>query len=306
MNYQDVEIFLTIVGTKSITKAADLLFLSQPTISHRLNLLEESLGVPLIIRKKGHKGILLTDKGEAFVPIAQRWISLMKETKALKEVQESMYVCLGVTDSLNVAFLAPFYNELMEEGAALDLDIQTHHSSELYNLLENHEIDMAFVYHNLHYKNVLTEEIFREKLYLIQSEQPAVHKLLVHPRELDPEQEIFLSWNDSYQIWHDQWVPRMPRPRMTVDTIALALRMWTKDRYWMIVPASVALEFCKQRPFYVSELVVQPPDRICYKVTHKDPNPIINKSIRYFEERLEEYISRQKLEIVPGQFYAGA
>ena len=55
MNYQDAEIFLTIVSTKSITKAAEQLFLSQPTISHRLNLLERELGVALIVRQKGHK-----------------------------------------------------------------------------------------------------------------------------------------------------------------------------------------------------------------------------------------------------------
>jgi len=305
MDYQDIEIFLTIVATKSITKAADILFLSQPTVSHRLNLLENSLEVPLVIRKKGHKTIQLTNKGEEFVAIAQRWIALMKETKALKENQESFYVTLGVTDSLNVAFLAPFYSRLLEGSLPLDIRIQTHHSSELYNLLENHEIDMAFVYHNLHYKNVITEEIFREELYLIQSDPPVINKEKIHTKELDPNQEIFLSWDNNYQIWHDQWITRMPRPRISIDTISLASRLWMQRNYWMIAPVSVIQEFCKTRPFYISKIENKPPDRICYKVTHKSRDPKINKSIKYVEEMLDKFIAERKFQIPFGRYYIG-
>ena len=57
MNLAEIETFLTIVNTKSITRTADLLFLSQPTVSHRLNSLENELGFPLVIRNKGHKQV---------------------------------------------------------------------------------------------------------------------------------------------------------------------------------------------------------------------------------------------------------
>ena len=48
MNLAEIETFLTIVNTKSITRTADLLFLSQPTVSHRLTSLENELGFPLV------------------------------------------------------------------------------------------------------------------------------------------------------------------------------------------------------------------------------------------------------------------
>ena len=47
MNLSEIETFLTIVSTGSITRTADLLFLSQPTVSHRLRSLEEELQFPL-------------------------------------------------------------------------------------------------------------------------------------------------------------------------------------------------------------------------------------------------------------------
>ena len=82
MTLAEVETFLTVVATRSITRTAELLFLSQPTISHRLSSLEDELGFKLVIRRKGHKTIELTPKGEEFIPIAERWAALWKETMA--------------------------------------------------------------------------------------------------------------------------------------------------------------------------------------------------------------------------------
>ena len=44
MNYQDIKTFLTIVSNSSLSKAAEVLFVSQPALSHRLSALEEELG----------------------------------------------------------------------------------------------------------------------------------------------------------------------------------------------------------------------------------------------------------------------
>ena len=60
MDLADIEMFLSIVSTKSISKTADALFLSQPTVSHRLKLLEKELNCSLILRSKGFKQIELT------------------------------------------------------------------------------------------------------------------------------------------------------------------------------------------------------------------------------------------------------
>ena len=48
MNLSDVEMFLTIVNNKSISKTAEALFISQPTVSHRLKLLEKELNCSLL------------------------------------------------------------------------------------------------------------------------------------------------------------------------------------------------------------------------------------------------------------------
>ncbi len=51
MDLFDIEIFLAIVETKSITGASEKLFLSQSTVSYRITKLEERLQTKLINRQ---------------------------------------------------------------------------------------------------------------------------------------------------------------------------------------------------------------------------------------------------------------
>lgn len=291
MNLSEIETFLTIVNTRSITKTADLLFLSQPTVSHRLTSLENELGFPLVIRNKGHKQVELTSKGTDFIAIAERWMSLWKETMELKRKQETLLLNIGCTDSLNLAVFTPLYDNLLSKSSNLDLNIQSsHHSSELYGLLSEHNIDIGFVYHKLHYKNIITEKLFEEKLYLIQSDPPAIPSVKVHTDDLDPSLELFLSWDDNYQIWHDRWLSAASRPRISADTITLLDRLWQKQGNWMIAPVSVILDFARFRPLYISGLKNQPPNRICYKIKHRYPKITSKRAVEFFENALEEYL----------------
>ena len=56
-----VDTLLTVAEQKNFTKAAQLLSLTQPAVSHQINQLEQELQVSLFIRKKGD--LLLTPRG---------------------------------------------------------------------------------------------------------------------------------------------------------------------------------------------------------------------------------------------------
>lgn len=305
MNLAEIETFLTIVNTKSITKTADLLFLSQPTVSHRLNSLENELGFSLVIRNKGHKQVELTPKGMDFIILAERWMSLWKETLELQHNQEQLLLNIGCTDSLNIAVFVPLYDKIFEEHPHLDLNIQSHHSSELYGMLSEHNIDIGFVYHQLHYKNIISEKLFEEKLYLVQSEHPSVEKPLVHTDELDSAKELFLSWDDNFQIWHDRWLSSVSRPRISADTITLLDRLWKDADTWMIAPESVICELARYRKVYVSELKNPAPNRICYKIKHKYPKVTSKHAVEFFEGILEEFLQAEKPDIPVGEVWGG-
>lgn len=296
MNLAEIETFLMAVETKNITKTAENLFLSQPTVSHRLKALEEELGVQLMTRKKGYKQIELTSYGEDFIPIAERWIYLWQEMQCLREDRENLYLTIGCTDTINSAMMFNLYSGMLDEDEQIiKLRIKTHYSSEIYHYLENHDIDLGFVHHYLHFKNIIAEPILKEKMYIIQSEKADIEKEIIHTDELDVEREIFLSWETGYQIWHDQWVTKGKRSRFQVDTFELLFHLLARERMWTIAPISVVERIQKLRPVLVSEIAneVLPPERPTYKVRNKYPSEATRKSVEIFERKLREYLGEK-------------
>ena len=292
MNLAEIETFLMIVKTKNITKTAENLFLSQPTVSHRLKSLEEELDVKLIARKKGYKQIEITTQGEAFIPIAERWVSVWREMQYLKHSQETLYLTVGCTDTMNSVLMELYHQMLGEKEQNINLHIKTHYSYELYDLLENHEIDIGFVYHHLQFKNIVTEAIMREKSYILRSARAGEPREAIHTDELDPQKEIFVSWEANYQIWHDQTISKGEWPRIQVDTFELLLHLLADDTLWAIVPISVAERIATLRPVQISENdnATQPPERITYKIKHKYPNEATLKAVQVFEEKINAYL----------------
>ncbi len=67
MNIDHIEAFLYVVHYKSIHKAANALFLSQPTVTARIKSLERELNVELFHRDG--RSVILSDKGKDFFTI---------------------------------------------------------------------------------------------------------------------------------------------------------------------------------------------------------------------------------------------
>lgn len=296
MNYLEIETFLMIVETKSITKTGEQLFLSQPTVSHRLKMLEEELNMHLVTRKKGHKSIELTAKGEEFIPIAEKWISLWKETQMLRLGEEKMFLTIGSIDTLSATVLSPLYGRLVEGGLPISLRIKTHQSGELYGLLEKHEIDVGFVYHNLYCRNVISEPVMEEEMRLVRWSGTKDRREEIHTDELDPSRELYFNWELNYQIWHEQWIKQKSVPRLQVDSYSLVKNLMGNQDLWMIAPESVASSLAADISAEVSRIAnpVPPPKRVTYQIRHKNASPSVEKRIALLNELMHPYLEEQK------------
>lgn len=299
MNQADIETFLMLVKTRNITKTAENLYVSQPTVSHRLKLLEEELGVPLLIRKKGYKKVELTPKGEEFIVIAQRWLSLMKETMLLKTAGEEMYLSVASTDTLNSCILKDLYRSILHDtNLNLKLNISTHYSYEIYELLEKRTVDVGFVYHHLHYKNIISEPVLREKMYVVQEWDSAIRKDQINIEELDPDNEVAFVWENNYQIWHEQMISKGKRNSLEVDIYSLFSEFLRDKGRWAIAPVTVVNRLQREQKVFVSEIAnkKKPPERITYIIRHKDMNEAKINTLKIFEERINQYFTDSGLD----------
>lgn len=294
MKQIDIETFLTLNKTGSLTKAAETLYVSQPTVSHRLKDLEEELGISLLMRGKGQRRIELTQKGEEFVAIAERWLALMAETSALRNQEDEIYLRIGCPDTLNNTVMLPFYRRILNDPTInLKLNLSTHYSHNIYDLLEQHAIDLGFVFHILKFKNIIVEPVLRERMVLVQESSGAVSGDRIYLNELDPANEICFYWESNYQIWHDQMISKGKRNSIEVDIFQLLSFFLEEPCKWTIAPLSVARCLKQKQNVVISDIADKrkPPERITYMIKHKDLSEAREADVNLIRDQFLEYFS---------------
>lgn len=79
MNLQHLEYFIAIAENKSVSKAAEELYITQPTLSRILKSMEAEMGVPLF--KRTAKGVEVTESGEELYQTAKRVVDMLSDVK---------------------------------------------------------------------------------------------------------------------------------------------------------------------------------------------------------------------------------
>ena len=289
MYFLGIEAFIAIVQTQSISKAANLLHLSQATVSYRLKTLEEEMGGLLVERKKGLKKISLTPMGESFFSIAERLDALRRETQILQTNGPQLALSISVAESLSHFVLPPVYHRLQQYSPPIRLQIRTQHTQEAFHSIESREMDVAFVVREIVSPSVTVKPIFTEDMVLLRLAAPGRQTGdSVDKKDLNPCCEIYINLNKEFQFKHDQWWDPVCPSRIHLDNAGL-LPVFMKDmQHWAIVPASVGKQLIQSNPFVLQKLSEKIPGWRCLQVIHKFPNESTMRSIRILDQYLQE------------------
>ncbi len=278
-----IEAFLAIIEKGSISKASEILHLSQSSVSHRLKNLESELGFKLINRQPGIRGITLTKRGHAFISIAEKTLLLEKEVESIRNLRRKTPITIGVADSISQYLLPALYKELLTEPYHIQPRIITQHTLETYESIKSGDIDIGFVKRDFNMPNVVVSKVFDEDMVLVRYGQTCNFDVPINPEELKSNDEIFMDWGYCYQIWHDSlW--KENSFKIQVDAAHLIFELIDNEDQWSIVPRSVFDALKNTGPFYEQQLASIPPKRTCYLVKNKYISHSKKSIINFFEE----------------------
>lgn len=289
MRLEDVQTFLRIVATKTLGQAAEEMHLTQSTVSKRLQRLEADVGAKLIERHKGVRTVTLTRAGTAFVEIANRWLEIQEDVRALQTVSEQIPLGIGSLESQNLAFFSRLYSGLSRHRPFLRLKIMQRHSDEMYSLVDKRVINVGFSLLELYNPNVTVRPCYREPLVgvrLATGEAGSGDAPAVRASSLDPQHELHMEWSDSLRIWHSQhWDPAAPG-RIRVDSLNVIRDLLQEPEQWTIFPYSLAKACLARGNLEIFRLSPAPPERVCYALTHKFPTEEAWAALEIFDETL--------------------
>ncbi len=125
--------FLTVAREKSFSRAAEALYLSQPTLSRQIRELEEELGVPLLIRTS--RNIRLTQEGYRLRQRAREIVDLMDKTQeefAAPEGEVAGEITIGCGET-----------QIMREVAKVAIPLQQGHPGIRFSLYSANADDVS-------------------------------------------------------------------------------------------------------------------------------------------------------------------
>ncbi|MBQ8600854.1 MAG: LysR family transcriptional regulator, partial [Clostridia bacterium] len=212
MNIDHLKYAVEIAKTKSISQAAENLYMGQPNLSRAIKELEDSLGI--IIFNRTPKGITTTPEGDEFLHNARR---IIRQVDKMEEFYRTNRNCQRFSVSvpratyISEAF-AEFTAHLSTEDPA-DIYYKETNSMRTLNNVVKEEFNLGIVryqeafeqYYELQFeeKKLVSEDIAEFSYYLLMNENhPLANKEEIAPEELAP----------YFEICHaDPYVPNLPQ-----------------------------------------------------------------------------------------------
>ena len=212
MEIRVLRYFLTVVREESITRASEVLHITQPTLSRQLSQMEEEVGVKLF--KRGSRKISLTNEGILLRRRAEEILQLVDKTeKELigQDEQVEGKISIGCGEIASVQLLPRLFKEFREKYPRIRFDIFTATADIVKEQMDKGLIDIG----------LLLEPVDMEKYDFIRLDVKENWVVLMRPDDL-------LARKDSITAKDLSALPLILPRRMSVQS---ELASWFGDYY---------------------------------------------------------------------------
>lgn len=198
MLFDDIEILIVLSEAKSLSQAADKLYMSRQGLSQRITNLEMRVGTTLYDRTS--TGIKMTRAGELVTAFARNTANLERSLAAqLAAIDERFDTTIeaGMSLSDGVALLPKLVAQLVEQEPDARVHLEAGYEPELVNKLRNGDLDFALLENQPEEPGLVNEVLGYKKLVFVAPNRPPYNQVL-HPLPID----TLLTWPMIIYEWN--------------------------------------------------------------------------------------------------------
>ncbi len=201
--------FLSVIAAGNFVKASERLFVTQSTVSARIQSLEEQLGCRLFERNKD--GTTLTAAGKQFQKHA---VSLMR---TLQQARQDVGTPTGYRASLTIGGRFGIWDDLLIQSlarirsAAPDIAIRAEigFEEDLMQGLVEGRVDIGIMYTPQHRPGLHVETLFEENLVLVSSDPNDSGQI--------GSSYIYVDWGPEFYAKHQSSFPEFTSPGLSAN-----------------------------------------------------------------------------------------
>ena len=229
MRLEQLEAFVLTAQRGTVSRAAEALFVTQPTLTARLKGLEQELGSRLFIRTG--RGMRLSDAGHAFLPYAERSLGAASAGRRLLaelERGESGQLALGAAPAVSTYVLPGILTRFRRTHPKVGLAVRTGHSEEVLELVLGEEVQVGLG-RALRHPQVDAIPLYEDELVLVvDPRHPFAGEETIATEQISDVQLILFDRTSSYHRLTNEFfrgAGAVPRGVMELDNIDAAKKM---------------------------------------------------------------------------------
>lgn len=193
MNLEELQTFIKLCDIKNFTKTAELLAMSQPTVSLHIKNLEQQFQTQLIQRSP--KQISITPTGEILLDQAKQIMQLYEQTK--QQILEHHHtiqgeLTIGASFTIGEYILPKLLVELRALHPNLSLQISIGNTEEIVEAVKKFQVDIGLIEGTTNEKSLIIQPFMKDELAVI---APTTHALAAKEqlRMADLQNETWIS-----------------------------------------------------------------------------------------------------------------
>jgi DNA-binding transcriptional LysR family regulator len=247
MLFGQVQAFLEVARTGNVSRAAEMLYVTQPALTARIQALEKELGETLFVRTG--RGVRLTDAGRAFRPCAERAAQAIADGRqALADLRSASAgrLALGAAPAVSTYVLPPVLKRFAALHPRVDVAVRTGHSEQILAMVLEDEVQVGLV-RTLRHPDIEATPLYDDELVLVCYPQHRfARRGAVEMAELGQERLVMFDRTSSYFELTQSLFLRagvVARTVMELDNIEAAKKMVEEGLGIALLPrVSVARE----------------------------------------------------------------
>ena len=264
MNERELLYIKTIADTQSISKAAEELFIAQPSLSQALQRIERELGTHLFIREP--RGMKLTYAGEKYYLMAKEILDIYSDFKSeithINELKAGRLI-IGIARYMGMNILPNVLPDFNKNYPNIEIIIREENTRVLENLVLGGNVDFALTHvHKKEMNEKINYEILKKdefllvtpKSYLMNSDKIKVKdgKSYVDLRDLEGEKFILLDINKGIRKVQDRTIKSYginPEVVFTTKNFETAKRLAANGMGITIIPKDYLNIFSQDKSY---------------------------------------------------------
>ena len=217
MDIDALKTFIEVNRCRHFGQAAKNLYISQSTVSARIKLLEDRVGVPLFTRERNN--IQLTAAGERLLGYAESIVTTWTRARQEIGVEDVAMIpfVVGATPSLWDALLADWLGYMRRSFPDMVISAEVQPPDVLSRRVQEGTIDLGFVFDNPQLMDFDCREITTVPFVMVSTEADlGVEQAL-------KQDYILVEWGNSFAQAHARHFPNIPSPHLRVMLGRIAL-----------------------------------------------------------------------------------